>query len=89
MRADPRDCGLALIDEAQPRQIVFVGDVALCLVVERQTKRIAEGHQGALAGVGLGFLDRAFVRPDRRRRRCRGTGTEAVADHGVVAALPR
>jgi hypothetical protein len=36
-------------------------DLSLRLVVEGKAKRVPEGHQGPLHGVGLGFLEGGFV----------------------------
>ena len=60
-------------------------DLPLRLVVEGEAKRIPEGHQGPLHGIGLGFLEGGFmglaqVHVDAV------TGTAALANQGRQAS---
>jgi hypothetical protein len=61
-----------------PARMIAPTHLPLALVVERQPKRIPEGHQGAFHRVGFGLLDGRFMGQAQ-------VGIDAMAGAGALA----
>jgi hypothetical protein len=61
-----------------PAPWIAPNHLPLALVVERQPKRIAKGHQRPLHGIGLGLLDGGFMGQAQ-------IGIDAMAGAGSLA----